>query len=66
MVRRLVDISSPLKAGIRSDPPHMLPKIEYRDHHQTGAGDGGIFGVRVDQFPGGEYAAVERGDDLHP
>ena len=35
MVRRIVDISSPLKAGIASDPPHMLPKIDYKDHHDT-------------------------------
>jgi kynurenine formamidase len=59
MGRRLVDISSPLKAGIRSDPPHMLPKIEYMDHHQTAPAMAEYMGVRVDQFPGGEYAAVE-------
>ena len=27
MPRRLIDISVALKAGIRSDPPHMLPEI---------------------------------------
>jgi hypothetical protein len=35
MPRRLIDISVPLKSGIRSDPPHMLPEIEYLDHHKT-------------------------------
>ena len=60
MPRRLIDISSPLKAGIKSDPPHALPKIEYVDHHQTAAGMAEYMGVRVDQLPGGEYAAVER------
>jgi kynurenine formamidase len=60
MPRRLVDISSPLKAGIRSDPPHMLPKIEYMDHHQTAPAMAEYMGVRVDQLPDGEYAAVER------
>ncbi|HEX3990625.1 MAG TPA: cyclase family protein [Acetobacteraceae bacterium] len=59
MVRRIVDISSPLKAGIRSDPPHMLPQIEYSDHHKTAPAMAEYMGVRVDQFPGGEYAAVE-------
>ena len=28
MPRRLIDISVPLKAGIKSDPPHTLPKID--------------------------------------
>ena len=35
MPRRLIDISSPLKTGINTDPPHALPQIEYLDHHQT-------------------------------
>jgi kynurenine formamidase len=60
--RRLVDISSPLKAGIQSDPPHMLPKIEYMDHHQTAPAMAEYMGVRVDQLPDGEYAAVERAE----
>src|ERR1700676_3935352 len=60
MPRRLIDISVPLKAGIKSDPPHMLPKIEYMDHHQTAPAMAEYMGVRVDQLPNGEYAAVER------
>ena len=60
MPRRLIDISSPLKAGIKSDPPHALPKIEYLDHHQTAPAMAEYMGVSVDQLPGGEYAAVER------
>jgi kynurenine formamidase len=59
MPRRLVDISSPLKAGIASDPPHMLPKIDYKDHHDTAPAMAEYMGVRVDQLPDGEYAAVE-------
>ena len=35
MPRRIVDISVALRAGIISDPPHALPKIEYLDHHMT-------------------------------
>ena len=65
MPRRLIDISSPLKAGIKSDPPHALPKIEYLDHHQTAPAMAEYMGVSVDQLPGGEYAAVERCRDQH-
>src|SRR3984893_5029204 len=60
MPRRLIDISSPLKAGIKSDPPHMLPSIEYLDHHQTAPAMADYMGVKVEQLPDGEYAAVER------
>jgi kynurenine formamidase len=59
MARRIVDISSPLQAGIRSDPPYMLPKIDYMDHHQTAPLMAEYMGIRVDQLPDGEYAAVE-------
>jgi hypothetical protein len=31
---RIIDLSVALKAGIISDPPSMLPKIEYLDHRQ--------------------------------
>jgi kynurenine formamidase len=60
MPRRLIDISVPLKAGIKSDPPHSLPQIEYLDHHRTAPAMAEYMGVRVDQLPDGEYAAVER------
>ena len=60
MPRRFVDISVALKAGIRSDPPDMLPQIEYHDHHMTAARMADYMGVRPDQLPDGEYAAVER------
>ncbi len=59
MPRRLIDISVPLKAGIASDPPYMLPQIDYLDHHQTAGQMAEYMGVRVDQLPDGEYAAVE-------
>src|SRR5271154_4144921 len=60
MPRRLIDISVPLKAGIKSDPPHSLPQIEYMDHHMTAPAMAEYMGVRVDQLPNGEYAAIER------
>ena len=31
---RIVDLSVALKAGIASDPPSMMPSIEYRDHKE--------------------------------
>lgn len=60
MPRRLVDISVALQAGIKSDPARTLPEIEYLDHHQTAPAMAQLMGVRVDQLPDGEYAAVER------
>jgi kynurenine formamidase len=60
MPRRFIDISVPLMAGIASDPQRMLPKITYLDHHQTAPGIAEQMGVRIDQLPEGEYAAVEQ------
>ncbi len=37
----------------------MLPRIDYMDHHQTAPQMAEYMGVRVDQLPDGEYAAVE-------
>jgi kynurenine formamidase len=34
-MRRIVDISVPLRAGIASDPPGLLPEIDFFDHHDT-------------------------------
>ncbi len=59
MPRRIVDISVALKAGIASDPPHMLPQIDYVTHKQSAPSVAAYFGVGVDQLPEGEYAAVE-------
>ena len=59
MARRIIDISVPLQAGIASDPPHMLPEIDYLDHHATAPARAAEFGVPVSALPGGEYAAVE-------
>ncbi|MCV7184960.1 cyclase family protein [Mycolicibacterium murale] len=35
MPRELIDISVPLQSGIASDPPGLVPEIEYLDHSQT-------------------------------
>ncbi|MCK8784091.1 cyclase family protein [Roseomonas sp. NAR14] len=59
MPRRFIDISAGLKAGIASDPPNMLPEIDYHDHHETAPRMAEYMGVPVDALPEGEYAAVE-------
>jgi kynurenine formamidase len=60
MPRRFIDLSVPLEAGIASDPPPMLPKIEYLSHKDTAAQICSFFpGLREDQLPGGEGWAVE-------
>ena len=58
---RIIDLSVALKAGIASDPPSMLPKIEYMDHKQ-GAQDFAMMfpGLKPEQLPNGEGAAMER------
>lgn len=60
MPRRIVDLSVPLEMEIASDPPPMLPKIDYIDHRQSAEQVTMFFpGLSVDQLPGGEGWAVE-------
>ncbi len=61
MARRIVDISVPLEAGIRSDPPFMLPEIEYRTHRETAEELCAFFpGLTPDMLPDREGWAIER------
>ena len=59
-MRRIVDISVPLQAGIASDPPGYEPRIEYTDHDQS-AGDMLQFfpGADTSDLPDGEGWAIE-------
>ena len=60
MARRFIDISVALEAGIASDPPIMLPQIDYLDHKMTAGQIAGFFpGLKVDDLPGGDGWAVE-------
>lgn len=60
MARRLIDISATLEMGIASDPPIMLPEIQYFTHAQTAEQVMSFFpGLTRDQLPGGEGWAVE-------
>ena len=60
-MRRFVDISVALTAGIRSDPPGHEPQIEYLDHEATAPDVLSFFPVatRAD-LPDGEGWAIER------
>ena len=60
MPRRLIDISVALEAGLPSDPPFMLPRIEYSAHAETAAQVASFFpGLTPADLPGGEGWAVE-------
>lgn len=60
MARKFIDISSTLEAGIASDPPIMLPQIDYFDHKQTAGQVTAFFdGLEAEDLPGGEGWAVE-------
>ncbi len=60
MARRIIDISVALQAGIASDPPMMLPQIEYVNHRQSAAQVASMFpGLSETQLPDGEGWAVE-------
>jgi kynurenine formamidase len=57
---RLIDLSVVLRDDIRSDPPEMLPQIEYHSHEMTAPRIAEYFGVGVEALPEGQYAAMER------
>ncbi|XWN30048.1 MAG: cyclase family protein [Devosia sp.] len=60
MPRKLIDISVALEAGIASDPPMMLPRIDYHSHAETAAQVASFFpGLTEADLPGGEGWAVE-------
>lgn len=60
MPRRIVDISVALQSGIASDPPMMLPEIDYVTHAESAPLVASMFpGLRPAQLPEGEGWAVE-------
>lgn len=60
-MRRIVDLSVPLKNGIASDPPGHRPVIEYYNHSQTQQEILQFFpGATPDDLPDGEGWAIER------
>jgi kynurenine formamidase len=60
MTRRFIDISVPLQTGVKSDPPPLLPQIDYMGHVAGAQQIVKMFpGMTVDQIPGGEGPAAE-------
>lgn len=58
--RRLVDLSVAIEAGLPSDPPLMIPRIDYVDHAQGAVQMTEFFpGLRKDQLPDGMGWAME-------
>ena len=58
--RRLVDLSVSIEAGLPSDPPLMIPRIDYVDHAQGAVQMTEFFpGLRKDQLPDGMGWAME-------
>ena len=55
MPREFIDISVAPEAGIASDPPMMLPRIDYRSHAETASQVAAFFpGLTPEGLPGGE------------
>jgi kynurenine formamidase len=58
---KVIDISVDLRSGIASDPPALLPKIDYYSHKDTVDEILSYFpGATVDDLPDGEGWAIER------
>jgi kynurenine formamidase len=60
MPRKIIDLSVPLTAGIRSDPPGLEPKIDYMAHDEGALEFERMFGIPVDRQLEGKGAAAER------
>jgi len=59
--RRLVDLSVTLDNNPYTDPPPLLPKIDYMDHQQGWPEMAAMFpGLQLEQMPGKESWAAER------
>ena len=60
MARRVVDLSIAIEADLPSDPPMMIPKIDYVDHTQGADQMQEFFpGLKKEQLPGGLGWALE-------
>ena len=61
MKRRIIDLSVALEADVQSDPPSMLPQIEYFHHDQTAEQLLSFFpGLQREDLPNGEGWAIEK------
>jgi len=58
--KRFVDLSITIESGLPSDPPIMIPKIDYSDHEEGAKQMQDFFpGLSRDQLPGGLGWAME-------
>jgi kynurenine formamidase len=58
--KRFVDLGLSIESGLPSDPPMMIPRIDYLDHTKGAEGMKDFFpGVTPEQLPGGMGWAVE-------
>jgi kynurenine formamidase len=58
--KRFVDLSLPIESGLPSDPPMMIPRIDYIDHTQRAEHIKNFFlGLTVEQLPGDLDWAIE-------
>jgi kynurenine formamidase len=58
--RRFVDLSISIETGLPSDPPMMIPRVDYIDHALGTASMLDFFpGLKKEQLPGGVGWAVE-------
>jgi kynurenine formamidase len=58
--KRFIDLSISIETGLPSDPPQMIPKIDYINHKMGAAQMLEFFpGLKKDQLPGGKGWAVE-------
>ena len=59
--RRLIDLSDTLDNNPYTDPPPLLPRIDYMDHQQGWPEMAALFpGLELNQLPGQEAWAAER------
>jgi kynurenine formamidase len=60
VTRRIIDLSVSLQSGIASDPPMMLPEIDYVTHRESAPQVAALFpGLKPEDLPDGEGWAVE-------
>lgn len=60
MFKRFIDLSIPIENNAFSDPPFMLPKVSYTDHHTSVPQMAGCFpGLSKADLPDGEAWAIE-------
>lgn len=56
---KFIDISVPLETGIASDPPHLVPQIDYMDHDAGAAEFEAMSGIPRAKFLQGKGPAAE-------